>query len=165
MFDLQGKVAVVTGGGKGIGLQLAEGLAEAGAHVVLCSRKVENCRKAAEDLARLGSKTLALKCDVKSPEDVQSVVDILLKEFGRIDVLVNNSGVSWAAPPEDYPLEEWQKVLDTNITGVFLFCQRVGRVMIRQKGGSIINIASIMGIVGTERTLLMRLAIARAKEP
>jgi len=163
MFDLKGKVAVVTGGGKGIGLQLAEGLAEAGAHVVLCSRKVENCQKAAADLARLGAKTLALKCDVKSPEDVQRVTDAVVKEFGRVDVLVNNSGANWGAPPEDYPLEGWQKVLDTNVTGAFLFCQRVGRVMIRQKSGSIINIASIMGIVGTEADAADAIAYTASK--
>src|SRR4030042_6703377 len=105
MFDLQGKTASVTGGGKGIGLKMAEGLAEAGANVVLCSRKIENCQRAAEKFSQLGVKALASKCDVKSLKDIQEVVDATLKEFGRIDILVNNSGGNWGSPPEDYPLE------------------------------------------------------------
>ena len=150
MFDLSGKVAIVTGGGRGIGLQMAEGLAEAGAHVVLCSRKIETCQKTAADFAKLGGKALAVKCDVRSPQDIQGVIEATMREFNRLDILVNNSGANWAAPPEEYPLNGWQKVLETNLTGVFLFCQAAGRVMIRQKSGNIINIASIMGIVGTE---------------
>lgn len=150
MFDLSGKVAIVTGGGRGIGLQMAQGLAEAGADVVLCSRKVENCQKAAEEISKLGGKTLALKCDVKSPSDIQRVVDATLQNFGRVDILVNNSGATWAAPAEEYPLEGWQKVMDTNMTAVFLFSQIAGRVMIRQKSGNIINITSILGTLGLE---------------
>ena len=148
MFDLTGKVAIVTGGGRGIGLKMAEGLAEMGANIVLCSRKVENCLKAAQDLARLGVKTLATACDVKSSAQIQSVVDRTLEEFGRLDILINNSGVSWGSTVEDYPLEGWEKVMDTNMTGAFLFSQIAGRVMIRQKSGNIINIASVMGVIG-----------------
>lgn len=150
MFDLSGKVAIVTGGGRGIGYQMALGLAEVGANVVLCSRKVENCQEAAKNLARLGIQAIALQCDVKSPEKIQRVVDTTLQQFNRVDILVNNSGANWAAPPEEYPLEGWQKVLETNVTGVFLFCQIVGRAMIRGGGGSIINVSSVMGLVGTE---------------
>ncbi len=150
MFDLSGKVAIVTGGGRGIGYQMALGLAEAGANVVLCSRKVEICQEAAKNLARLGIQAIALQCDVKSPENIQRVVDTTLQQFNRVDILVNNSGANWAAPPEEYPLEGWQKVLETNVTGVFLFCQIVGRAMIRAGGGSIINVSSVMGLVGTE---------------
>src|SRR5512147_732026 len=94
LFDLSGKVAIVTGGGKGIGLKMAEGLAEAGAHIVLCSRKVQACQKAAEDLARLGVKTMARGCDVKSAKEIQEVVDETLRTFGRLDILVNNSGAN-----------------------------------------------------------------------
>jgi len=150
MFDLSGKVAIVTGGGRGIGLKIAEGLAEVGANVVLCSRKVQNCQKGAEEIAKLGVKTLALQCDVRSPESIQKVVDATVETFGRVDILVNNSGVSWGGPPEEYSLEGWQKVVDTNLTGVFLFSQIAGRVMIRQKSGNIINIASTMGFIGME---------------
>ncbi|MDI6754325.1 MAG: SDR family oxidoreductase [Thermodesulfobacteriota bacterium] len=163
MFDLSGKTAIVTGGGKGIGLKMAEGLAEAGANVVLCSRKKENCQRAAEKFSLLGVKALALKCDVKLLKDIQDVVDKTLTEFGRVDILVNNSGTNWGAPPEDYPLEGWQKVMETNMTGVFLFSQIAGRAMIRQKSGSIINIASIMGIVGTESEAADAIAYSASK--
>ncbi len=150
MFTLEGKTAIVSGGGKGIGLKMAEGLAEAGANIVLCSRNVENCRKAAEDIAQLGVKTFAIKCDVTSAEEIQGVVDATIKTFGRLDILVNNSGTNWGASPEEHPLKGWRKVMDTNITGAFLFSQSAGRVMIEQKSGNIINIASIMGFVGTK---------------
>jgi NAD(P)-dependent dehydrogenase (short-subunit alcohol dehydrogenase family) len=163
LFNLQGKVAIVTGGGKGIGVKMAEGLAEAGANIVLCSRKVENCQQAADEIAKIGAKTLALKCDVKSPGDIQKVVDTTLKEFGRIDVLVNNSGANWGAAAEDYPLEGWQKVMETNMTGTFLFSQHVGRVMIRQEKGVVINIASIMGITGMEADVADAIAYSASK--
>jgi len=163
MFDLSGKVAIITGGGKGIGLKMAEGLAEAGAHVVLCSRKVEKCRQAAEEISRLGVKTLAWPCDVRSTKDIQSVVEQTLEKFGRLDILVNNSGANWGAPAEDYPLEGWQKVVETNLTGVFLFSQIAGRVMIGQKNGNIINIASVMGLVGTESEAADAIAYSASK--
>ena len=150
MFDLKGKVAIVTGGGRGIGLKMAEGLAEVGANIVLCSRKVENCQKAAQDLGKIGVKTLAMACDVKSPESIKTVVDKTLKEFGRLDILVNNSGITWGGSAEEYSLEGWEKVMDTNMTGAFLFSQTAGRVMIRQKSGTIINIASVMGVIGIQ---------------
>ncbi len=150
MFDLKGKVAIVTGGGRGIGLKMAEGLAEVGANVVLCSRKIENCQRAAQDLEKLGVRTFALACDVKSQASIQSVVDRTLQEFGRLDILVNNSGVTWGGTVEEYSLEGWEKVMDTNMTGAFLFSQMAGRVMIRQKSGSIINIASVMGVIGIQ---------------
>ena len=163
MFDLQGKVAIITGGGKGIGLTMAEGLAEAGANIVLCSRKAQACQKAAGDLAKLGIKSLALPCDVKSPKEIQAVVDETLRTFGRLDILVNNSGANWGATPEDYPVEGWQKVMDTNINGLFLFSQIAGRAMIRQKGGNIINITSIMGVVGTEAEVADAIAYSASK--
>jgi gluconate 5-dehydrogenase len=150
MFDLSGKLAIVTGGGRGIGSKMAEGLAEAGANVVLCSRKVENCQKVAQALTNLGVKALAMACDVRSSGDIQKVVDQVLREFGRLDILVNNSGVTWGATAEDYSLESWKKVMDTNMTGAFLFSQIAGRVMIQQRGGNIINIASVMGVIGIQ---------------
>ena len=163
MFDLSGKVAIVTGGGRGIGRKMAEGLAEAGAHIVLCSRKVEKCRDTAEEISRIGVKTLALGCDVKSIKEIQDVVDETIRVLGRLDILVNNSGANWGATPEEYPLEGWQKVLETNLNGVFLFSQIAGRVMIRQKSGNIINITSIMGIVGTESEVADAIAYSASK--
>ena len=163
LFDLKGQVAIVTGGGKGIGFKMAEGLAEAGANLVLCSRKIENCQQAVSDISRIGVKTLARKCDVKSAADIQKVVDDTVKEFGRIDILVNNSGTNWGAAPEEYPLEGWNKVMETNMTGAFLFSQAAGRVMIRQKKGSVINIASIMGIIGMEGDAADAIAYSASK--
>src|SRR5277367_5028374 len=135
MFDLSGRVAVITGGSVGLGRQMAEGLAEMGANLVLCARKKERCQQTADELQKLGVQTLALSCDVK--------------QFGRIDILINNAGTSWGAPVEDMTLEQWNKVLETNLTGTFLFSQAVGRTMAAQKSGKIINIASVAGLRGS----------------
>ena len=148
LFDLSGKTAIVTGGGKGIGRQMAEGLAEAGANLVLCARQAERCEQAAAELAELGVKTLGLGCDVRDPDQVQAVVARTAADFGGLDILVNNAGTVWGATAEDMPLEGWQKVVDVNLTGVFLFSQAAGRVMIDHRGGSIVNIASVAGLHG-----------------
>lgn len=149
LFDLKGKVAIVTGGGRGLGKQIAEGFAEAGANVVVCSRRVEACEQVSERLKKLGIDAIALKCDVSSPEDVKQVVEQTMTKFGRIDILVNNSGASWGAPVEEMPLEAWQKVINTNVTGTFLMSQAVGKVMLEQQAGKIINIASVAGLKGS----------------
>jgi NAD(P)-dependent dehydrogenase (short-subunit alcohol dehydrogenase family) len=149
LFDLSGKVAIVTGGGRGLGQQIAEGFAEAGANVVVCSRKVEACQGVSEELKKLGVESLALKCDVSNPEDVRNVVERTVEKFGRIDILVNNSGASWRAPVEEMPLEAWQKVMNVNVTGTFLMSQAVGKVMLEQNYGKIINIASVAGLKGS----------------
>ena len=148
LMSLEGRVAVVTGGATGIGFQMATGLAEAGANIVICSRKLENCEEAAAKLEKLGVKALAVGCDVTKPADVEAMKDATLKKFGRIDVLVNNAGRAWVAPPEDTPLDRWQQVFDLNITAPFLCAQAFGREMIARKRGKIINIASIAGLVG-----------------
>jgi NAD(P)-dependent dehydrogenase (short-subunit alcohol dehydrogenase family) len=148
LFDLSGKTAIVTGGGKGIGRQMADGLAEAGANIVVCARQAERCEQAASELAEKGVKTLGLGCDVRDPDQVQAVVARTVADFGGIDVLVNNAGTVWGAPPEDMPLEGWQKVVDVNLTGVFLFSQAAGRAMIDGDGGSMVNIASVAGLHG-----------------
>jgi NAD(P)-dependent dehydrogenase (short-subunit alcohol dehydrogenase family) len=149
LFDLSGKVAIVTGGGRGLGQQMAEGFAEAGANVVVCSRKLETCQVVSEGLKKIGADSIALKCDVTNPEDVKMVVDQTLERFGRIDILVNNSGATWGALTEEMPLVAWKKVIDVNVTGTFLMSQAVGRVMIEQKFGKIINIASVAGLKGS----------------
>ena len=148
LFDLSGRVALVTGGGRGIGRQMAEALAELGADIVVCSRKLDRCREAATELSALGVRALALRCDAREPGEVASVVARTVDELGRLDVLVNNAGATWGAPPEDVPLESWRKVLDVNLTGAFVFCQAAGRVMIGQGGGRILNVASIAGLRG-----------------
>jgi gluconate 5-dehydrogenase len=148
LFDLTGRVAIVTGGSIGLGRQMAEALAGMGASVVLCARRKERCQEVADQLQKLGVRTLALGCDVTNPADVQDVVGTTLAEFARIDILVNNAGISWGAAPEEMRLEDWNKVVQTNLTGTFLCAQAVGKVMIRQKGGKIINMASVAGLGG-----------------
>ena len=153
LFDLAGRVAIVSGGSMGLGRQMAEGLAETGANLVLCARKKERCEEAAKTLRSLGVQTLALECDVKDKTAIHRVVDDALAKFGRIDILVNNAGVSWGAPVEEMTLEQWDKVLSTNLTGTFLFCQAVGKAMIARGSGKIINIASVAGLGGASSEL------------
>jgi len=148
LFDLSGRVALVTGGGRGIGRQMAEALAELGADVVVCSRKLDRCREAAAELSALGVRALALRCDARDASEVASAVARTVDELGRLDILVNNAGATWGAAPEHMPLEAWRKVLDVNLTGAFAFCQAAGRVMIGQGGGRILNVASIAGLRG-----------------
>jgi gluconate 5-dehydrogenase len=149
LFDLNGRVAIVTGGSTGLGRQMAEALAEAGAKLVLCARNKERCDLAAEDFKKGGTEVLSMGCDVKKPESIQSVVDETMSRFGRIDVLINNAGTSWGAPIEEMKLDQWNKVMDTNMTGAFLFCQAVGKVMVPRRRGKIINIASVAGLRGS----------------
>jgi NAD(P)-dependent dehydrogenase (short-subunit alcohol dehydrogenase family) len=148
LFDLTGRVAIISGGSMGLGRQMAEGLAEMGANLVLCARKKERCEAAAESLRRLGVEVLALGCDVKDKSSIDDVVEKTLARFGRIDILINNAGVSWGAPIEEMTLDQWDKVLSTNLTGTFLFCQAVAKPMTAQKSGKIINIASVAGLGG-----------------
>lgn len=128
---------------------MAEGLAEMGAHLVLCARKRERCEQTAQELQKCGVQVLALGCDVRDPASIRAVVETAVKHFGSIDILVNNAGTSWGAPTEDMTLEQWNKVIETNLTGTFLFSQAVGKVMIAKRGGKIINIASVAGLRGS----------------
>jgi NAD(P)-dependent dehydrogenase (short-subunit alcohol dehydrogenase family) len=163
LFDLSGRAAIVTGGGSGIGRQMATGLAEAGANLVLCARKAERCEEAAAEIERLGVQAFGMRCDVRDPAEVQAVVDRTKAELGRVDVLVNNAGTSWGAPAEEHPLEGWQKVIDVNLTGVFLFAQAVGRVMIDQGGGKIVNVASVAAFGGAPPELVNAVAYNASK--
>lgn len=148
LFELKDRVAVVTGGSIGLGRQIAQGLAEMGADVVLCARNIARCESAANELAELGVRTLALECDVRCPESVDRTTDEIVRQFGQIDILFNNAGISWGVPFEQMKLTEWENVLGTNLTGTFLMTQSVGRVMIRQRSGNVINVASVAGIEG-----------------
>ncbi len=163
LFDLSGKTAIVTGGGTGIGRQMAQGLAEAGANLVLCARKAERCEQAASELEQLGVRAIGLGCDVRDPEQVQHVVGKAVEELGGVDVLVNNAGTVWGASPEEMPLEGWQKVIDVNLTGVFLFSQAAGRVMIERGGGVIVNIASVAGLQGGPPDVMNTIAYNASK--
>jgi NAD(P)-dependent dehydrogenase (short-subunit alcohol dehydrogenase family) len=153
LFDLTGRVAIITGGSVGLGRQMAEGLAEMGADLILCARKKDRCGQAAEELRALGVQTLAITCDVKEPASIQQVVHTTVKKFGRIDILINNAGTSWGAPLEAMTLEQWNKVIETNLTGTFLFSQAAGKTMIARRRGKIINIASVAGLRGSSPNL------------
>ncbi|MGX9134769.1 SDR family oxidoreductase [Rummeliibacillus sp. JY-2-4R] len=154
LFNLNGRTAIVTGGGRGLGEQIAEGLAEAGANVVVCSRKEENCKEVSEKLNEKGIQSIALKCDITNPSDIENVVNQTLQKFGRIDILVNNSGASWGAPVDEMPLEAFQKVLNVNVVGTFLMSQAVGKIMAKQQYGKIINIASVAGLKGSDPSFM-----------
>jgi NAD(P)-dependent dehydrogenase (short-subunit alcohol dehydrogenase family) len=163
LFDLAGRVAIVTGGGSGIGRQMAEGLAEMGADLVPCARHLDRCEAAAAELRLHGVRALGLRCDVRDPTEVEAVVDRTRSELGRIDVLVNNAGTVWGGSPEDTPLEGWQKVVDVNLTGTFLFSQAAGRVMIDQHGGKIVNIASVAALTGSPPEIMNTIAYNATK--
>jgi gluconate 5-dehydrogenase len=148
LMDLSGRVSIITGGGAGLGYQMATGLAEAGSNIVICSRNVEKCETAAQEISKLGVEVLALACDASQEDQIENLKDAVMGKFGRADVLVNNAGRAWFAPPEETPLEKWQYVMDLNVTGTFLCSRIFGRVMIAQKRGKIINIASVSGLRG-----------------
>jgi NAD(P)-dependent dehydrogenase (short-subunit alcohol dehydrogenase family) len=146
LFDLTGRVAIVTGGSRGLGQEFAEGLGEAGASLMLCARREQWLAPTLEELRGRGFRVEGKICDVSNPQQVQEVVDATVAAFGRVDILINNAGVSWGERPETMALDRWKSVLDTNLTGAFLFAQAAGRVMLEARSGSIINIASVAGL-------------------
>ena len=152
LFDLSGRVAIVTGGSRGLGEEMAQGLAEAGASLMLCARREQWLTPTLESFRSRGCKVEGMICDVADAGQVQAVVDKTMAVFGKIDILINNAGISWAAEPEAMPLDKWQKVIETNLTGTFLFSQAAGREMLKAQSGSIINIASIAGMTGSVST-------------
>lgn len=147
--DLTGRAAIVTGSSKGIGFGMACALAHAGADIVVVSRNLKEGEQAAEEIRGLGRKAIAVSCDVTVPASIDAMVVKSLEAYGKIDVLVNNAGMNIRKASVDFSEAEWDTVVDTNLKGIFLVAQRVGREMIRQKSGKIINIASIFGMVGT----------------
>ena len=150
LFDLGGQTALVTGGSRGLGLQIAEALGEAGAKVLLSSRKAADLEEAAALLQDKGIDARWIAADAAQPADVERVVAETMERLGRIDILVNNAGATWGAPMESYPLEAWDKVMNLNIRSLFLFAQAVGKAsMLPNKRGRIINIASIAGLAGS----------------
>jgi gluconate 5-dehydrogenase len=143
IFDLSGRVALVTGGSRGLGEEMAEGLAEAGASLVLLARRSQWLDPTVERFRARGFRCDGAICDVSDPASVAQVVGAL----DRVDILVNNAGITWGQPAEEMPLERWRSVLDTNLTGAFVLCQAAGRKMIAQGSGAIINVASVAGLV------------------
>ncbi len=149
LFDLSGKTTLVTGGSRGLGLQIAGALGSAGARIMLSSRKAEELERAAATLHGAGIDAQWIAADCAKEGDARRLVDQAMRQLGRIDVLVNNAGASWAAPAEEHPVEAWDKVMNLNVRGYFILAQQVARRwMIPNKSGSIINVASIAGLNG-----------------
>jgi NAD(P)-dependent dehydrogenase (short-subunit alcohol dehydrogenase family) len=164
LFDLTGKVAVVTGGSRGLGLQMASALAEAGAALAIAARKADELERAAAQLRASGYRVLAVPCDVSRSEQIDVAVARMLEEYGRIDILVNNAGATWGAPALDMPLDAWRKVMETNVTGTFLMTQAVGRSMIEAgRPGKVVNVASIAGLVGTDAGVMDAVGYSTSK--
>ena len=149
LFDLKGKTALVTGGSRGLGLQMAHALGEAGARIMLSSRKAGDLEEAAADLQAAGIDARWIAADCSREEDIRKLADGTIERMGDIDILVNNAGAAWGAPAEDHPVEGWDKVMNLNVRGYFILSQHVAkRSMIARKQGRIINIASIAGLGG-----------------
>ena len=149
LFDLSGRTALITGGSRGLGLQMAEALGEAGAKLMLSSRKAEDLEEAVAHLQDRGIDARWIAADASLEADVQRIADETLQRLGPVDILVNNAGATWGAPAEDHPLEAWDKVMNLNIRGIFLLSQIIGkRCMIPRRHGRIINVASIAGLGG-----------------
>jgi len=150
LFDLTGRTALVTGGSRGLGLQIAESLGEAGAKILLTSRKASDLEESAAHLQSKGIDARWVAADASQPEEIARVADEAMQRLGQIDILVNNAGATWGAPAEDYPLEAWDKVMNLNVRSIFLMSQAIGKLsMIPNRQGRIINVASIAGLSGS----------------
>lgn len=150
LFDLTGKTALVTGGSRGLGLQIAESLGEAGAKIMLTSRKAGDLEEAAALLQDKGIDTRWVAADASDPREIERVASEAMQRLGQVDILVNNAGATWGAPAEDHPLDAWDKVMNLNIRSIFLMSQAIGKgSMIPRRAGRIINVASIAGLSGS----------------
>jgi gluconate 5-dehydrogenase len=164
MFDISGKVALVTGGGRGIGKVMAEVYGEAGAKVVICGRRAEWLNPTLEEFRAKGIDCISVIADLTDLEDVHRLVEASVQKYGQIDILVNNAGQTWGATTEDYPLEKWMQVMDVNINSIFTLSQLVGRHMIeRGQGGRIINITSVMGMLTLDPAVQSMIAYNTSK--
>lgn len=151
LFDLSGRAAIVTGGSRGLGLQIAEGLGEMGAKVALTARKKDELDQAVAHLAKMGIEAHAWVCDVGKREALPDVFDQMLAKLGRVDILVNNAGAVWGAPAEDHPLEAWDKLINLNLVGTFVMSQQAAKkAMIPAKWGRILNVASVAGLYASD---------------
>ena len=163
LFNLSGRVALITGGSRGLGLEIAEGLGEAGAAVAIAARREEWLREAEQGLRAAGVECMAAACDVARPDAVRALVDAVVARFGGIDVLVNNAGATWGAPVLQMPLDRWERVVETNLTGTFVVTQAVGGLMVGRRRGKVINIASIAGLRGNAPDVLDTIGYSAAK--
>lgn len=163
MFALDGKTAVVTGGSVGLGAQMATALAEAGANVVVAARKVDRCIEMCAKLEKNGIRGLAVACDVSKTEDCQNLVDVTIKEFGALNILVNNAGISWIAKSLNFPMDKWQRVMNLNVNGTFQLSVMAAKIMKEQGGGKIVNMASIGGLRGDLPEIIDSVAYTASK--
>jgi NAD(P)-dependent dehydrogenase (short-subunit alcohol dehydrogenase family) len=164
LFDLTGRSAIVTGGSRGLGLQIAEALGEMGARVALTARKKEELDVAVAHLAKQGIEAHAWACDVGKREAIAPFTDEVLKKFGKVEILVNNAGATWGAPAEDHPVEAWDKLVNVNMTGAFLLAQRIAkRSMIPAKYGRIVNVASVAGLYASDPAIVRTVAYNATK--
>ena len=156
LIDLTGQVALVTGGSRGLGLQIAEALGEAGARVLLTSRKASDLEESAAQLQSKGIDTRWIAADASQPAEIERVAADAMQRLGQVDILVNNAGATWGAPAEDYPIDAWDKVMNLNIRSIFLMSQAIGKAsMLPRRAGRIINIASIAGLAGNTADMKM----------
>jgi NAD(P)-dependent dehydrogenase (short-subunit alcohol dehydrogenase family) len=163
-FRLDGKVALVTGGSRGLGLQIAEALGEAGAAVAITARREEGLLKAVEHLTQRGIRAMSVVCDISKNEQVEAAVRQVLEHYQHIDILVNNAGATWGASFEELPFEAWDKVIRTNVDGTYFVSRAVGLHMIgRKQGGRIINIASVAGLRGSDPSVMPTLPYNTSK--
>ncbi len=152
LFDLTGKVAVVTGASSGLGVQFAKALARQGADLVIVARRLEKLNDVSEEIKKMGRNCLALKCDVTNEQEVKDTVATIVQKMGKIDILVNNAGVAEVVPAENHTTDQWNRVLNTNLTGVFMFAREAGKNMIENKYGRVINITSMFGHIANTAT-------------
>ena len=150
LFDLTDKVAIVTGGSRGLGKEIATGLGEAGAKVAITARREQELMSTKQELEKMGIECLPIVADVSEVEDVKRTLARTLERWGKVDILVNNAGVVWAAPPDQMTLDKWDYVMNINARGTFICCQEIGKEMIKQKSGNIINISSTVGVSGVD---------------
>ncbi len=164
LFNLTGRVALVTGGSRGLGLQMAEALGEMGAKVAITARKANELEAAQAHLKGMGIEVLTHACDLSDPAAAEPLLDKVVGQWGTLDVLINNAGATWGAPAEEHPLDAWQKVINLNLTAMFVLSQLAGKkVMIPRKAGKIINIASIAGYSGTDPHFMPTIAYNTSK--
>jgi gluconate 5-dehydrogenase len=164
LFDLKGRVAIVTGGSRGLGMQIAEALGEMGAKVALTARKKNELDEAVAHLAKLGVDASAWVCDIGKREQIAPVAEAILARYGKVDILVNNAGATWGAPAEDHPLDAWDKLVNVNLTGPFVLTQLIAKKsMIPAKYGRIINVASIAGLMGQDVRIVRTIAYNATK--
>ena len=164
LLELGGRTALVTGGSRGLGLQIAEALGEMGAKIAITARKQNELDDAVSHLKKIGVNATAYVCDIGKREAIAPMADAVLEKFGKVDILVNNAGATWGAPAEEHPLDAWDKLVNVNLTGAFVLSQYIGKKsMIPARWGRVINVASIAGLMGQDPRIVRTIAYNATK--